>query len=105
MPLLQRIPALGFQFELLAIAGDEGTAKLWLGDVAYQTNAFDVLHTLMIGYGHGEEQLIVFASIQGTGGEVHVELLSHHGCLIVYGDMLLIDSAASMTLLADMHQF
>ena len=94
----QRIPALRFQFQFVAVAGHQCTAQFRLGDV---TDDFDILHLghrLMCCQRDGEEQFVVLAAIQGTSAQAHVELFGHHGSLVVDGNTFLIDPATYVTL-------
>ena len=102
--ICQCLPALCFQLHLTAIAGDEHTTQFGLGDVANEADALYLAHLLVVGEGHGEQQLVVFATIEGAGGDVHVELFGHHGGLVVERDVLFIHAAAGAALLADVHE-
>ena len=83
--LLQRIPALGAQFELLVVAADEHQAELGARDVTDKLHVVQLLNLLVVAYGNGEEQFVILAAVQGAGGDVHVQLFGHHSRLIVYG--------------------
>ena len=100
----QGLPTLCLQLHLAAIAGDEHASEFGLGDVADEAHTLHLAHLLVVGEGDGEEQLIVFASVEGTGDDVHVELLGHHRGLVIKGDVLFIDAASLATLLADVHE-
>ena len=102
--VFERFPTLGAEFHLASIASDEHAAQLGLGDVSDETYSLQLAHLLVVGEGDGEEQLIVFASVEGTGDDVHVELLGHHRGLVIKGDVLFIDAASLATLLADVHE-
>ena len=101
----QRVPALGLELEFLVVAGDEDVAEAGIGDVANELDILYLLYLLVVADGHGEEQLVVFTAIEGTGGDIHVQLLSHDGGLVVDGQLLLEDAAADVALLADVHEF
>lgn len=58
----------------------------------------------MVADRNGKEKLIVFATIHGTGSEIHVEFLCLNCCLVVDRDILLIDTTAAVALFADVHQ-
>ena len=60
---------------------------------------------VMGGEGHGEEELVVFASVEGCGDEVHVELLGHGCGLVVDGYAVFVDAAAGVALVADVQVF
>ena len=102
---LQWIPPLCFELKLLIVTGYEHFAELCVGDVANEFDAFDLLDLLMVADGDGKEQFVVFAAIEGAGGDVHVHLLCHHGSLIVDGNVLLVNPATDARLLADMEEF
>ena len=56
----------------------------------------------MVGNGHGKQQFVILAAVEGASRQVHVELLCHDGRLVVDGNMLLIDAATDLALRADM---
>ena len=59
---------------------------------------------VMGGEGHGEEELVVFASVEGCGDEVHVELFGHGRGLVVDGYAVFVDAAAGVALVADVQE-
>ena len=68
----------------------------------YQLNAFHFGNLFMVGDGHGEQQFVILAAVEGASRQVHVELLCHDGRLVVDGNMLFIDAATDLALRADM---
>ena len=70
-----------------------------------EAHVVELLHLLQVTDGYGEQQFVVLAAVQGTGGHIHVHLLGHHRCLIVDGNLLLVDATTNARLLADVHQF
>ena len=103
--IFQWVPPLSFEFKLLSISRDEHFAEGFLSDVTYLLNAFHLFDFGMVADGYSEEQFVVFATIHSTCGEVHIEFFSHDSCLIVDGDVLLVDATTAMTLLTDVHEF
>ena len=61
--VFQRVPPLGFEFELLSISRDEHSAEGFLCDVAYLLDAFHLFDFGMVADRYGEEQLVVLTSI------------------------------------------
>ena len=100
----QCLPALRLQLHLATIAGDEHTTQFGLGDVADEADALYLAHLLVVGEGDSKQEFIVFATIEGAGGDVHVEFFGHHGSLVVERDVLFIHAAAGAALLADVHE-
>ena len=98
-------PSLRFELKLLIITGYEHTPEFRIGDVAYQLHTFNLLDFLVIADGNGKQQLVVLASVQGTGGNIHVQLLSHHCRLVIDGDVFLENTATHTRLLTDVKQF
>ena len=72
--------------------------------MSYHTDALQVFHLLIVAYTHGEEQLVVLAAVQRAGGHVQIQLLGHHGGLVVDGQVLFVDAAAATALVADVQQ-
>ena len=95
---------MGFELELLVIAGDKDVSEALVGDVTNQLHILHVLNLLVVAYRHGEQQFIVLAAIEGAGGNVHVQLLGHDSSLIVNGYLLFEDAATHFALLADVHE-
>ena len=80
-------------------------AEFRLGDVSDEADILHILYLLVVANGYGKQQLVVFASVESAGGDVHVQLLGHHGRLVVNGNLLLEDATAHVRLLADVQQF
>ena len=53
--VFQRVPPLGFEFELLSISRDEHSAEGFLCDVAYLLDAFHLFDFGMVADRYGEE--------------------------------------------------
>ena len=70
----QCLPALRLQLHLTTIAGDEHTAELGLGDVTDEAYTLHLAHLFVVGERHGEQEFIVFTAVEGTGGDIHIEL-------------------------------
>lgn len=49
---------------------------------------------IMFGERNGEQQLVVFATIHGGRDQVHIELFSHYGSLVIDRDTFFIDTAS-----------
>ena len=103
MLCLQGVPALCLESVFAAVASDEGAAFVGLGDVADDAYVFECRDGVVLREWHGEEQFVVFASVQGTGADVQVQFFGHRGGLVVEGQTLLVDAAACLALLADVH--
>ena len=88
------VETLGAKRDFSAVAGLEIFAKFRLGDVAYYVDSGNFLDSLMCMERNGEEQFIVFASVHGSGDEVHIEFLGHEGSLIVDRNTVFIYPAA-----------
>ena len=88
-------PPLCFELKLLIITGYEHFSEICIGNVSDELDTVNLLDFLMIADGNGEQQLVIFAAVEGTGGDVHVHLLGHDSGLIVDGDILLIDATAN----------
>ena len=101
----QGVPTLGFELEFAAVARNEGAAKFLLGNVSDHFHIVDLADAVVVGKGDGEQELVVLASVEGTGGDVQVELLSRSGCLVVERNPFLVDAAPCVALAADVHQF
>lgn len=99
------VPSLGLEGELLAVGADEGGAEGGLGDVPDEVDVLQGGHLFVVGQGHGEEQLVVLAAVEGAGEGRKVELFADEGRLVIDGDALLVDTAAYAALLADVEQF
>jgi hypothetical protein len=98
---LVKVPALGLEFKLLTVTTYEYMAVLLVSDVTDEANVLHLLHFLAVTYGNGKYQFIVFATIEGTGRDIHVHFFCHDSCLIVNREVLLEDTAADTRLLAD----
>ena len=98
-------PPLSLEFKLLIITSYEHFPELLLGDVSDEFNTLYLFNLLVIADGNGEQQFVVLAAIQGTGGDIHIHLLSHHSRLVVDGDVFLVDATTHARLFADVHQF
>lgn len=85
--LFQRIPALGLEGEFLIVAADEHEAELGAGDVADEAYVVELFYLLVVADGDGEEEFVVFAAVEGAGGDVEVELFGHDCGLVVDGDV------------------
>ena len=99
------VPTLGFEGKFVAIARDELCAFGSGGDV---TDDFDIgqgFHTLVVGEGHGEEEFVVLTTIEGTGGDIEVELLGCDCRLVVDGQAFLKDATTHLTFVADVEKF
>ena len=94
-------PALGTKFKLLGIAHDQVATKLLLGDIADLANAFHRLYLLMISDRDGKQKFIILTSAQGGSSKIHIKLLASRRRLVVDGDVLLIDTTATMALLTE----
>ena len=105
LALLKRLPALGFEFKLLIVAGDEYLSELFFRDMPDEFDTVDLLYLLVVADGDGEQQFVILAAIEGTGGDIHIHLLCHHGRLVVDWDVFLVDVASHARLLADMQEF
>ena len=101
--LLHRVPPLCFEVELVAVACDELCAQFGTRDVANHLDVIQLFHFLMVSQRNGEEQFIILTSIERSGVDVHIKLLSRTGRLIVDRNTLFIDAAARMALFADVH--
>ena len=63
------------------------------------TDDFDTLHGryfVVLCQRYGEEQLIVFSTIQCTSSDIHVQFFGHDSGLIVDGDAVFVDTASGM---------
>ena len=80
-------------------------AKFGLRHVTYQLDVLELDDLVVVSQGDGKEQLVVLATIQGAGVDIHIELFGHDSGLVVNGYALLIDAAAGVTLLADVYEF
>ena len=89
----------------MAVACDEQVSEAFLGDMTYEVDVVDLLDLFEVSDRYGEQQLIVLAAIEGAGGDVHVQLLGHDSCLVVDGQLLLVDATSGLTLFADVEQF
>ncbi len=92
------------ELEFLVVAGNEDMSEVFLGDMPDEMHVVHLLNLLMVTYRHSKEQFVVLTAIQGTGGDVHIQLFSHHCRLVVDGNLLLEDATAHMALLADVHE-
>ena len=101
--IFQWIPTLCFQLKFLSVSGNEELAQIFFGDVANLPYTLHRLNLLVVTDRYGKEKFIIFATIQSSGGKVHIEFFCLHGCLVVDRYVLLIYSASAMTLFADMH--
>ena len=79
-------------------------SEFLFSDMSDEVDIIKGLHLFKVANGNGEQQFIVLTAVEGTGGDVHLHLLSHDGRLIVDGQFLLEDATAAATLLADMHE-
>ena len=95
---------MSLEVELLSVKCDENSAEVLFGDMAYELHVVHGLNRLMVADGYCEKQLVVFTTIQGAGGDIHVHLFCHHCCLIVDGDVFLEYSATYVALRADMDE-
>ena len=59
------------------------------------------MYDVVLGQGHGEEELVVFAAVEGAGGDVHVELFGGYCGLVVEGYAFFVDAAAAVAGFAD----
>ena len=103
--IFQGIPSLCFQLKLLSVTGNECATKFLFSDVSDEFDSFHLGNLLVIGNGNGKQQFVIFASIKGAGGDVHIQLFSHDCCLVVDGQMFFVDAASHFALSADVHQF
>ena len=60
--------ALGFQFDLFVVVGDEVTTAVFLTDVADDGDFVFGFHLFVILLADGEEQFVVFAAVEGDSG-------------------------------------
>ena len=98
-------PPLSLEFKLLIITSYEHFPELLLGDVSDEFNTLYLFNLLVIADGNGEQQFVVLAAIQGTGGDIHIHLLRHDRRLVVDGDVLFIDATTHTGLFTDMKEF
>ena len=103
--MIESIPTLGFQGEFLVVSSHEGGAEFRFGDITDHAYTLEHIHLILHGERDSEEEFIVFSAVQGTCGEVHVELFGCDGGLIVDRYVLLEDAASAPGLFADVHQF
>ena len=96
---------MGFEGEFLAVAGDESATELFFGDVADDFHVLDGGDAVVLGEGYGEEELVVFAAVEGTSRDVHVELFGSHSGLVVEWDAFFVDAAAHVALGTDVQHF
>src|SRR5574344_1989019 len=102
--LLQWIPTLSFKFHLIAITGYDAKSKFRLSNMTDNLNTFHLFQSLVVGEWCCEEKFIIFSSIKGTCGKVHIKFFSHNCSLIIYRNSILIYSAACIALLAYVHK-
>ena len=100
-----RIPTLCHQREFFVIARHEHLTELRLGDMSDNLHILHAFHLRQVAYRHCEEQFVVFSSIEGAGGKIHIELFCRDRNLIIYRDVLLVYAATAAGLLAYMHKF
>ena len=88
------VPTLCFKLEFLVVASDKNMSEACFGDVANEMHIVYLLNLLMVANGHCEQQFIVLATIECTGGDIHVQLFGHDSCLVVDRQLLLKDAAS-----------
>ena len=98
-------PALCLEREFVSVAGDEYTAQFRLCDVTYLLHSFEGFYLVVVGNGHCEEKFVVFTSVEGCCGEVHVHLFAHDGSLVVDRNAVFVYAATDGRLFADVKQF
>ncbi len=101
----QRVPALGFQFKLCAVACDEHLAQFGFADAADDGHAVHGRHFVVVGERHGEEEFVVLAAVEGAGGDVHIQFLGCRSSLVVKRYALLVEAAAHAGGFADVEHF
>ena len=57
-----------------------------------------LLYLVVVTYRHGKEQFIVFTSIHSACSNVKIHFFCHYRCLIVYRNILFIDTATASAL-------
>ena len=100
--MIESIPTLGFQGEVLVVSSNEGGAEVRFGDITDHAYTLEHIHLILHSERDSEEEFIVFTAIECSSDEVHIELLRHDGGLIVDRDTILIQAATYTGSLADM---
>ena len=95
------IPSLSKEVKLASVTSYEFESEVGFGHIAYHLYALHTLKFVIIAYRAGEEQFVVFTSVKGACGDIHIEFLSHQSRLIVYRQGVFIHSASCARLLAD----
>ena len=96
---------MSLKVELIAVAGNELRAQFGARDMADNLDVVDGRYTFVVGEGHGEEEFIVLAAIEGCGVDVEVEFLGSNGRLVVDGDAFFVEAATRLTASANVHDF
>ncbi len=98
------IPSLCTELHLLTVAGNQIAPLFRRCNMPHQTDPFQLVHLFMQMQRNGKEQFIIFPSIQGYGGYVHIECFGHYRSLIIDRYPLFEKLAAGVTLCTDMEQ-
>ena len=99
------VESLGAEGHLGAVAGHKGASEILFGHVAYHLYPVEIAHLVVEVKGHGEEEFVVFAAIEGCGDKVHAYLFGHDRSLVVDGYAVFIHAAAAVGCFTEMKQF
>lgn len=98
-------PAACLECDFLSVAGNECASILFVGDVSDDVYVVECFDAVVQGEWHGEQEFVIFATIDGDGCQVEVHLFGHGGCYIVDWQFVLVDAASDGALRADVQEF
>ena len=79
------VPSLSKEVKLASVTSYEFESEVGFGHIAYHLYTLHTLEFVIVADRAGKEQFVVFTSIKGACGDIHIEFLSHQSRLIVYG--------------------
>ena len=99
-------PTLSDEVDGHVLRGDQLGTGGFVGDMADDGDAFDVLDFLVIFLGNGEKELVVLAAVERVAerNQVLAYLLADVRGLVVDGDVVFVDFASAGRVFADVEQ-
>ena len=97
-------PAACLECDFLSVAGNECTSVLFVGDVSDDVYVVECLDAVVQGEWHGEQEFVIFATIECSSCQIHVKFFGHGCSLIVDWDSFFVYAATCSALTAKVNQ-